>query len=88
MVKRLLVRAGIGLAVAAAVKIGIQMIEEERARKRDRSYLDPKWDEVPSVDSDKDESEVGLTQLDSIYRSEWQANAYPRSDAERKALEE
>ena len=88
MVKRLLVRAGIGLEVAAAVKMGIQKLQENRAREEDHSYLDPKWDEVPSVDSDKDEDEVGLTQLDSIYRAEWQANAYPRSEAERKALEE
>lgn len=86
MVKRLLVRAGIGLAVAAAVNVGIQKLRE--ARSEDHSYLDPKWDEIPSVDADKDEDEVGLTQLDSIYRAEWQANAYPRSEAERKALEE
>lgn len=88
MVKKLLVRAGIGLALAAAAGAGIQKMKEDRKRKEDHSYLDQKWDEVSSVDADKDEDEVGLTQLDSIYRAEWQANAYPRSAAERKALEE
>ncbi|WP_214823827.1 hypothetical protein [Exiguobacterium algae] len=88
MVKRLLVRAGIGLAIAAVTGAGIQKIRADRKREEDHSYLDPKWDEVSSVDADKDTDEVGLTQLDSIYRAEWQANAYPRSEAERKALEE
>ncbi|MCC5891220.1 hypothetical protein [Exiguobacterium sp.] len=87
MVKRMLVRAGIGLALAAVARVGIKKFLDDRDAK-DHSYLDPKWDEAPSVDADKDEEEVGLTQLDSIYRAEWQANAYPRSEAERKALEE
>ncbi|TCI39795.1 MULTISPECIES: hypothetical protein [unclassified Exiguobacterium] len=88
MVKRLLVRAGIGLALAAVARVGIQKLLDDRARKEDHTYLEPKWDETPSVDADKDDDEVGLTQLDSIYRAEWQANTYPRSEAERKALEE
>ncbi|MCT4782322.1 MULTISPECIES: hypothetical protein [Exiguobacterium] len=87
MVKRLLVRAGIGLALAAVARVGIKKYLDDRAAN-DHSYLEPKWDETPSVDADKDEDEVGLTQLDSIYRAEWQANAYPRSEAERKALED
>ncbi|KGI85553.1 MULTISPECIES: hypothetical protein [Exiguobacterium] len=87
MVKRLLVRAGIGLALAAVARVGIQKLLEAN-REDDHTYLNPRWDETPSVDADKDADEVGLTQLDSIYRAEWQANAYPRSEAERKALEE
>ncbi|WP_047375757.1 hypothetical protein [Exiguobacterium sp. ZOR0005] len=87
MVKRMLVRAGIGLALAAVARVGIKKFLDDR-ETIDHSYLEPKWDETPSVDADKDEDEVGLTQLDSIYRAEWQANAYPRSEAERKALEE
>lgn len=87
MVKRLLVRAGIGLALAAVARIGIQKLMDAN-REDDHTYLNPRWDETPSVEADKDMGEVGLTQLDSIYRAEWQADAYPRSEAERKALEE
>ncbi|TCI30743.1 hypothetical protein EVJ33_05470 [Exiguobacterium sp. SL-10] len=87
MVKRLLVRAGIGLALAAVARVGIQKLLGAN-REEDHTYLEPRWDETPSVDADKDMDEVGLTQLDSIYRAEWQANTYPRSEAERRALEE
>ena len=89
MVKRLLVRAGIGLALAAVARVGIQKLLDSN-QEDDHTYLNPRWDEAPSVDADKDEDEVGLTQLDSIYRAEWQANGFPQThaEAERKALEE
>lgn len=86
MVKRLLVRIGIGVAIMTIA--GVKIKKRQTARNRDSSYLEPKWDDRPSVDAKFDTDEIGLTQLDSIYRSEWVANTYPRSEEERKALEE
>lgn len=43
-----------------------------------------KIDERESVDPE----EEGLTQLDSAYRDEWQANAFPQTHREMKKLEE
>lgn len=45
-----------------------------------------KMDKMESVDSDKDEAEEGLTQLDSNNRAEWQANGFPQTHAERERL--
>lgn len=45
-----------------------------------------KMDRMESVDSDKDEAEAGLTQLDSNHRAEWQANGFPQTHAERERL--
>lgn len=36
-------------------------------------------DHEESVNADTDEEEIGLTQLDSAYRSEWQANGFPQT---------
>ncbi|ANU09111.1 hypothetical protein A1A1_00585 [Planococcus antarcticus DSM 14505] len=36
-------------------------------------------DHEESVNADLDEAEIGLTQLDSAYRSEWQANGFPQT---------
>nr|WP_251137065.1 hypothetical protein [Exiguobacterium sp. s193] len=44
-------------------------------------------DRRPSVDQPHDEAEVGLTQLDSIQRSDWQANGFPQTHAELEQLE-
>lgn len=45
-------------------------------------------DQRESVEADVDPAEKGLTQLDSAYRDEWQANAFPQTHREMKELEE
>lgn len=45
-------------------------------------------DQRESVEADVDSAEKGLTQLDSAYRDEWQANAFPQTHKEMKELEE
>lgn len=47
-----------------------------------------KVDERESVEALEDSAEQGLTQLDSAYRDEWQANAFPQTHKEMKELEE
>lgn len=44
-------------------------------------------DKRESVEADVDPAEKGLTQLDSAYRDEWQANAFPQTHREMEALE-
>lgn len=39
-------------------------------------------DREESVNAKYDHAEIGLTQLDSAYRSEWQANAFPQTHRE------
>ncbi|MGH2319100.1 hypothetical protein ACRC6Q_15140 [Planococcus sp. SE5232] len=45
-------------------------------------------DQEESVNADMDEAEIGLTQLDSAYRSEWQANGFPQTHKAMKELKE
>lgn len=45
-------------------------------------------DEVPSPDADQEEAEKGLSLLDHQYRSQWQANGFPKTHKEMKELEE
>ncbi|WP_203334070.1 hypothetical protein [Planococcus beigongshangi] len=45
-------------------------------------------DRKESVKADVDPAEKGLTQLDSAYRDEWQANAIPQTHREMRELEE
>ncbi|MDN4524221.1 hypothetical protein [Fictibacillus fluitans] len=47
-----------------------------------------KVDKMESVDANKDPEEKGLTQLDSTYRSEWQANGFPQTHLDMEELEE
>ena len=44
-------------------------------------------DREESVNADTDEAEIGLTQLDSAYRSEWQANGFPQTHKAMAELE-
>ena len=44
-------------------------------------------DHEESVNADTDDAEIGLTQLDSAYRSEWQANGFPQTHKAMKELE-
>lgn len=44
-------------------------------------------DHEESVNAHTDEAEIGLTQLDSAYRSEWQANGFPQTHKAMAELE-
>lgn len=44
-------------------------------------------DQRESVEADVDSAEKGLTQLDSAYRDEWQANAFPQTHRELDEME-
>ena len=44
-------------------------------------------DHEESVNAPYNEAEIGLTQLDSAYRSEWQANGFPQTHRQMKELE-
>lgn len=44
-------------------------------------------DQRESVEADEDPAEKGLTQLDSAYRDDWQANAFPQTHREMEELE-
>ena len=44
-------------------------------------------DREESVNAQYDEAEKGLTQLDSAFRSEWQANGFPQTHRELENLE-
>ncbi|HSJ36798.1 MAG TPA: hypothetical protein VK945_01120 [Planococcus sp. (in: firmicutes)] len=44
-------------------------------------------DRRESVEAGEDPAEKGLTQLDSAYRDEWQANAFPQTHRELEELE-
>ncbi|MFD1032733.1 hypothetical protein [Metaplanococcus flavidus] len=41
-------------------------------------------DQEESVNADVDDAEKGLSQLDSAFRSEWQANGFPQTHRELK----
>lgn len=45
-------------------------------------------DREESVNAPYDDAEIGLTQLDAAYRSEWQANGFPQTHRRLKELEE
>ncbi|MDL5377455.1 hypothetical protein ACNOIU_12080 [Exiguobacterium mexicanum] len=82
MDKKVLMGIVLGVAGAALVapKVAALLTQD-----RDEDTWS-KMDRMESVDSDKDEAEAGLTQLDSNYRAEWQANGFPQTHAERERL--
>ena len=75
---------GIVLGVAGAALVAPKVAALLTQDRDDDTWS--KMDKMESVDSDKDEAEEGLTQLDSNYRAEWQANGYPQTHAERERL--
>lgn len=75
---------GIVLGVAGAALVAPKVAALLTQDRDDDTWS--KMDKMESVDSDKDEAEEGLTQLDSTYRAEWQANGYPQTHAERERL--
>ncbi|KNH34143.1 hypothetical protein [Exiguobacterium acetylicum] len=81
--KRYLFGAGV---IAGASLLLLRKREQGTQTDALRDYL-AHLDQDPSPDAAKDPDEVGLTKLDSIYRSEWQANGFPRSRTELEELE-
>lgn len=82
MDKKILMSIVLGVAGAALVAPKVAAL---LTQKEDKDVW-TKMDKMESVDSDKDEAEEGLTQLDSTYRAEWQANGFPQTHAERERL--
>ncbi len=81
--KRYLFGAGV---IAGASLLLFRKHEQGTQTDALRDYL-AHLDQDPSPDAAKDPDEVGLTKLDSIYRAEWQANGFPRSQTELEELE-
>lgn len=75
---------GIVLGVAGAALVAPKVAAFLTQGRDDDTWS--KMDRMESVDADKDEAEAGLTQLDSNYRAEWQANGFPQTHAERERL--
>lgn len=82
----------IGSALAVASGIFVYRAYQERNTVRVEPDIDmynsSEIDERESVDALDDSAEKGLTQLDSAYRDEWQANAFPQTHKEMRELEE
>lgn len=82
----------IGSALAAAAGIFVFKAYQEKNNVSVAEDTDMRnsteVDKRESVEADVDPAEKGLTQLDSAYRDEWQANAFPQTHKEMKELEE
>lgn len=78
------VAAGTGILALLGMK-GFKVYQDKTNQSIANSE---KIDKRESVDARKDEAEVGLTQLDSIHRADWQANGFPQTHAERERLEQ
>lgn len=74
-------------SLAAVSVFGIKQYKRSCAKQNQSISDSAELDRRPSVDQTQDESEVGLTQLDSIQKAEWQANGFPQTHAERERLE-
>lgn len=82
----------IGSSLAAASAIFVYKAYQEKTTVRVEEDTDMRnsstVDERESVNVLEDSSEQGLSQLDSAYREEWQANAFPQTHKEMRELEE
>ncbi|MTD31465.1 hypothetical protein [Planomicrobium sp. YIM 101495] len=82
----------IGSALAAAAGIFVFKAYQDKKNPSVKEDSDMRnseeVDHRESVDADVDPAEKGLTQLDSAYRDEWQANGFPQTHKEMKELEE
>lgn len=90
--KRSTMNTVIGSALAAAAGIFVFKAYQEKNNVSVADDTDMRnsteVDKRESVEADVDPAEKGLTQLDSAYRDEWQANAFPQTHKEMKELEE
>lgn len=82
----------IGSALAAAAGIFVFKAYQDKKNPSVEEDTDlrnsEEVDHRESVDADVDPAEKGLTQLDSAYRDEWQANGFPQTHKEMKELED
>lgn len=79
-------------AFAAVAGIFVYKAYQEKAKKEALAkdtdmHNSTEVDKRESVEADVDSAEKGLTQLDSAYRDEWQANAFPQTHREMEELE-
>jgi len=82
------------IASGAALGAGVILLKAYNEKKRsvwvyEDSDMRNSYDIDPeeSVNGLYDHAEEGLTQLDSAYRSEWQANAFPQTKKQLEELE-
>lgn len=83
---------GLGTAVAAAAGIFAyksyqEKVKQNAVEKDVDMHNSEQVDHRESVEADVDAAEKGLTQLDSAYRDEWQANGFPQTHREMEELE-
>jgi len=64
-----------------------EKVKQEALEKDVDMHNSKKIDQRESVEADVDSAEKGLTQLDSAYRDEWQANAFPQTHRELDEME-
>ncbi|ANU26551.1 hypothetical protein [Planococcus versutus] len=90
--KKSIMNTVIGSALAAASGVFVYRAYQERNTVRVEPDMDMRnsreIDERESVDALDDSAEKGLSQLDSIYRDDWQANGFPQTHKEMRELEE
>lgn len=90
--KRSTMNTIVGSAIAAVAGIIVYKSYQEKAKVNVAEGTDVRnsdeIDQRESVEADVDSAEKGLTQLDSAYRDEWQANAFPQTHKEMRELEE
>lgn len=80
-----------GMAVAS----GILLLTAYNKKKKKKVWVfadndmrnSEEVDHEESVNAPYDEAEIGLTKLDSAYRSEWQANGFPQTQRQLEELE-
>ncbi|WP_237150308.1 hypothetical protein [Planococcus maritimus] len=82
------------IASGAALGAGVILLKAYKDKKRriwvyEDSDMHNSYeiDHEESVNAPYDSAEEGLTQLDSTYRSEWQANAFPQTKKQLEELE-
>ncbi|ANU16055.1 hypothetical protein BBI11_02805 [Planococcus maritimus] len=82
----------VGSALAAAAGVFVYKAYQEKNTVQVQEDIDmhnsKEIDERESVYAIEDSSEQGLSQLDSAYREEWQANGFPQTQKELRELEE
>ncbi|TDL30861.1 hypothetical protein E2R51_16150 [Jeotgalibacillus sp. S-D1] len=83
-----IVSAGTIAAVAGYKKIRSGSSDEPEFLEDTDMRNSADVDQEESVDADKVEEEEGLTKLDSVFKSEWQANGFPQTHQEMKRMEE
>lgn len=89
--KKSTVNTMIGSALAAGAGVFVFKAFQEKNKMNVPRDIDMRnsheVDQRESVEADVDPAERGLTQLDSAYRDEWQANAFPQTHRELEELE-